>query len=59
MSMTVWSARWAKPPAFRQRIQFPKGRRRRTRGGMVAVMLFLTLGLIGMIWVKEERAMAV
>jgi UMF1 family MFS transporter len=29
------------------------------RGGMVAVMLFLTLGLIGMIWVKEERAMAV
>ena len=29
------------------------------RGGMVAVMLFLTLGLIGMIWVKEERAIAV
>jgi len=29
------------------------------RGGMVAIMLFLTLGLIGMIWVKEERAEAV
>jgi UMF1 family MFS transporter len=29
------------------------------RGGMIAVMLFLTLGLIGMIWVKEERAQAV
>jgi UMF1 family MFS transporter len=29
------------------------------RGGMIAVMLFLTLGLIGMIWVKEERAKAV
>jgi UMF1 family MFS transporter len=29
------------------------------RGGMIAVMLFLTLGLIGMIWVREERAKAV
>ena len=29
------------------------------RGGMIAVMLFLTLGLIGMLWVKEERAKAV
>jgi UMF1 family MFS transporter len=29
------------------------------RGGMIAVMLFLTLGLIGMFWVKEERAKAV
>jgi UMF1 family MFS transporter len=28
------------------------------RGGMIAVMLFLSLGLIGMIWVKEERARA-
>lgn len=26
------------------------------RGGMVAILLFLTLGLIGMIWVKQERA---
>ncbi|MGH6876628.1 MAG: MFS transporter [Rhizomicrobium sp.] len=26
------------------------------RGGMIAIMLFLSLGLIGMIWVKEERA---
>ncbi|HEY3778258.1 MAG TPA: MFS transporter [Rhizomicrobium sp.] len=26
------------------------------RGGMIAVLLFLSLGLIGMIWVKEERA---
>ncbi|HEX3430672.1 MAG TPA: MFS transporter [Rhizomicrobium sp.] len=29
------------------------------RGGMIAVMLFLTLGLIGMLWVREERARAV
>jgi UMF1 family MFS transporter len=29
------------------------------RGGMIAVMLFLTFGLIGMIFVKEERATAV
>ncbi|HEY6579486.1 MAG TPA: MFS transporter, partial [Rhizomicrobium sp.] len=29
------------------------------RGGMIAIMLFLSLGLIGMIWVKEERAQAV
>ena len=28
------------------------------RGGMIAVMLFLILGLIGMAWVKEERAKA-
>jgi len=28
------------------------------RGGMIAIMLFLSLGLIGMIWVKEERAVA-
>ena len=28
------------------------------RGGMIAIMLFLTLGLIGMIWVKQERAIA-
>ena len=32
---------------------------RSQRGGMLAVMLFLSLGLIGMIWVKEERATAV
>jgi UMF1 family MFS transporter len=25
------------------------------RGGMIAVLLFLSLGLIGMIWVREER----
>jgi UMF1 family MFS transporter len=29
------------------------------RGGMIAIMLFLALGLIGMIWVREERAKAV
>jgi UMF1 family MFS transporter len=29
------------------------------RGGMIAVMIFLGLGLIGMIFVKEERATAV
>jgi len=29
------------------------------RGGMIAVMIFLCLGLIGMIFVKEERATAV
>ncbi|HEY2445534.1 MAG TPA: MFS transporter [Rhizomicrobium sp.] len=29
------------------------------RGGMIAVMLFLSLGLIGMLWVKEERVAAV
>lgn len=29
------------------------------RGGVIAVMLFLMLGLVGMIWVKEERAVAV
>ena len=29
------------------------------RGGMIAIMLFLTLGLIGMMWVREERAAAV
>jgi len=29
------------------------------RGGMIAVMTFLVLGLIGMIWVKEERATSV
>jgi UMF1 family MFS transporter len=29
------------------------------RAGMVVVMSFLALGLIGMIWVKEERATAV
>ena len=28
------------------------------RGGMIAIMAFLGLGLIGMIWVKEERATA-
>jgi UMF1 family MFS transporter len=28
------------------------------RGGMIAIMLFLGLGLIGMLWVKEERAVA-
>ncbi|HEY1614292.1 MAG TPA: MFS transporter [Rhizomicrobium sp.] len=28
------------------------------RGGMIAVMVFLGLGLVGMIWVKEERAAA-
>lgn len=25
------------------------------RGGMIAIMLFLSLGLIGMIWIREER----
>ena len=29
------------------------------RGGMIAVAAFLLAGLIGMLWVKEERAMAV
>jgi UMF1 family MFS transporter len=29
------------------------------RGGMIAILLFLALGLIGMIWVKQERASAV
>lgn len=29
------------------------------RGGMIAIMLFLSLGLIGMFWVREERAKAV
>jgi UMF1 family MFS transporter len=28
------------------------------RGGMIAIMAFLGFGLIGMIWVKEERATA-
>ncbi len=28
------------------------------RGGMIAVMLFLSLGLVGMLWVKEERTAA-
>jgi len=28
------------------------------RGGMIAIMLFLVLGLIGMFWVKEERTTA-
>jgi UMF1 family MFS transporter len=28
------------------------------RGGMIAIMLFLTLGLVGMIWVREERVKA-
>ena len=31
---------------------------RSQRGGMIAVMIFLGLGLIGMIFVKEERAVA-
>lgn len=29
------------------------------RGGMIAIMLFLSLGLIGLIWVREERAKSV
>jgi UMF1 family MFS transporter len=29
------------------------------RGGMLGITLFLVLGLIGMIWVKEERAQAI
>ena len=29
------------------------------RGGMLVIMVFLVAGLIGMIWVKEERAKAV
>lgn len=28
------------------------------RGGMIAIMLFLVLGLVGMFWVKEERTTA-
>src|SRR5262249_442039 len=29
------------------------------RAGMIVIMVFLGLGLLGMIWVKEERATAV
>ena len=29
------------------------------RGGMLAIMVFLVIGLIGLIFVKEERATAI